>query len=30
MALSRIDGQAYGNDPENWQAAPPSPGLANP
>jgi hypothetical protein len=29
-SLSRIDSQAYGNDPENWQAAVPSPGRANP
>jgi hypothetical protein len=26
MSLRRIDPQAYGNDPDNWQAAPPSPG----
>ena len=28
MALARIDPQADGNDPANWQAAPPSPGTA--
>jgi hypothetical protein len=27
MALSRIDPQADGNNPANWQAAPPSPGV---
>ncbi|MBP8911995.1 MAG: hypothetical protein KBI32_10880, partial [Phycisphaerae bacterium] len=29
-SLHRIDPQAYGNDPENWRAAVPSPGRANP
>jgi hypothetical protein len=29
-SLGRIDPQAYGNDPENWKAIPPSPGQANP
>jgi len=29
-SLSRVDPQAYGNDPANWQAAAPSPGRANP
>jgi len=29
LSLSRIDPHAYGNDPENWKAATPSPGLAN-
>jgi hypothetical protein len=30
QSLSRIDSQAYGNDAENWRAAAPSPGRANP
>jgi hypothetical protein len=30
LSLSRIDPHAYGNDPENWKAATPSPGQANP
>ncbi len=30
QSLSRIDPQAYGNDPENWQAYTPSPGRVNP
>jgi hypothetical protein len=29
-SLSRIDPNDYGNDVANWQAATPSPGLANP
>ena len=29
-SLSRIDPQAYGNDPENWTATDASPGGANP
>ncbi len=29
-SLNRVDPQAYGNDPANWQAAAPSPGRANP
>jgi len=28
--LSRIDSTLYGNDPNNWQSAAASPGLANP
>jgi hypothetical protein len=30
LSLSRTDPAAYGNDPENWHAALPSPGSANP
>ena len=29
-SLSRINQAEYGNDPANWQAAIPSPGLFNP
>ncbi len=29
QSLSRIDPQAYGNDPENWQAGNPTPGQPN-
>ncbi len=29
LSLTRIDPHAYGNDPANWQAAAPSPGVAN-
>jgi len=29
-SLSRKVSQAYGNDPNNWQAATPTPGSANP
>ncbi|UCG60155.1 MAG: lamin tail domain-containing protein [Phycisphaerales bacterium] len=29
-SLSRLFGQHYGNDPNNWQAATPSPGKVNP
>ncbi|MBP7049513.1 MAG: lamin tail domain-containing protein [Phycisphaerae bacterium] len=29
-SLSRIDPQTYGNDPANWQPAPPTPGRPNP
>jgi len=30
LSLSRIDPGIYGNDPANWHAATPSPGLPNP
>ena len=30
LALARIDPKAYGNDPVNWKASPPSPGRPNP
>ncbi|UCG59194.1 MAG: lamin tail domain-containing protein, partial [Phycisphaerales bacterium] len=30
MSLSRLSPQYYGNDPNNWHAATPSPGKANP
>jgi hypothetical protein len=30
MSLSRVSGQNYGNDPENWTASAPSPGTVNP
>jgi len=29
-SLSRKDPNAYGNDVANWEAAEPSPGVANP